>query len=80
MVDIEINLDKTETMVIRPSKEKSLMVEPLKFGLNKQILKLLDLSTCTQYLGVWVKADGKNEIVLKIIGSDIETVYVANHK
>ncbi|KAG9299076.1 hypothetical protein G9A89_020389 [Geosiphon pyriformis] len=49
MVDIEINLDKTETMVVRPSKRKSLLM--------------------------WIRADKKNETVLKIIGSDIETVY-----
>ncbi|KAG9299080.1 hypothetical protein G9A89_020393 [Geosiphon pyriformis] len=72
MVDIEINLNKTETMMVRPSKGKSLMIEPLKFGPNKQILKLLDPSTCTQYLGVWIRADGKNDTVLKMIGSDIE--------
>ncbi|KAG9300845.1 hypothetical protein G9A89_004475 [Geosiphon pyriformis] len=72
MVDIEINLGKTETIVVRPSKERSLMVKPLKFGPDKQILKLLDPSTCTQYLGVWIRADGKNETVLKMIGSDIE--------
>ncbi|KAG9288430.1 hypothetical protein G9A89_015636 [Geosiphon pyriformis] len=74
MVDIKINLDKTETMVVRPSKKRSSMVEPLKFGPDKQILKLLDSSTCTQYLGVWIRADGKNETVLKMIGSDIEAV------
>ncbi|KAG9292558.1 hypothetical protein G9A89_006929 [Geosiphon pyriformis] len=74
MVDIEINLDKTETMVVRLFKGRSLMVEPLKFGPDKQILKLLDSFTCTQYLGVWIRADDKNETVLKIIGSDIEAV------
>ncbi|KAG9297658.1 hypothetical protein G9A89_011173 [Geosiphon pyriformis] len=45
MVDIEINLDKTETIVIQLSKRKSVLVEPLKFGLNKQTLRLLDPST-----------------------------------
>ncbi|KAG9292560.1 hypothetical protein G9A89_006931 [Geosiphon pyriformis] len=74
MVDIEINLDKTETIVIKPSKKKSVLVEPLKFGPNKQILRLLDLSTCIQYLGVWIQADRKNETVLKMIRSDIEAV------
>ncbi|KAG9306110.1 hypothetical protein G9A89_016014 [Geosiphon pyriformis] len=72
MVDIEINLDKTETMVVRLSKGKLLMVEPLKFGPDKQILKLLDPSTCIRYLGVWIRADRKNETILKMIGSDIE--------
>ncbi|KAG9292535.1 hypothetical protein G9A89_006906 [Geosiphon pyriformis] len=74
MVDIEINLDKTETIVVRSSKKKSVTVEPLKFGPNKQTLKLLDLSTCTRYLGVWIRADEKNKTVLKMIGSDIEAV------
>ncbi|KAG9298277.1 hypothetical protein G9A89_002765 [Geosiphon pyriformis] len=74
MVDIEINLDKTETMVIRPSKRKSVLVEPLKFGPNKQTLRLLDPFTCIQYLGVWIRADGKNETVLNMIGSDIKAV------
>ncbi|KAG9298699.1 hypothetical protein G9A89_012767 [Geosiphon pyriformis] len=74
MMDIEINLDKTETMVVRPSKGRSSMVEPLKFGPDKQILKLLDPSTCTQYLEVWIRADGKNETVLKMIGSNIKAV------
>ncbi|KAG9290710.1 hypothetical protein G9A89_011673 [Geosiphon pyriformis] len=61
-------------MVVRPSKGRSLMVEPLKFGPDKQILKLLDTSTYTRYLGVWIRADGKNETVLKMIGSDIEAM------
>ncbi|KAG9288328.1 hypothetical protein G9A89_021359 [Geosiphon pyriformis] len=74
MVDIEVNLDKTETIVVKPSKGRLLMVEQLKFGPNKQILKLLDPFTCTQYLGVWIRADGKNKTVLKMIGSDIEAI------
>ncbi|KAG9297411.1 hypothetical protein G9A89_009495 [Geosiphon pyriformis] len=72
MVDIEINLDKTEIIVVRSSKKKSVAVEPLIFGSNKQPLKLLDPSTCTRYLGVWIRANGKNETVLKMIGSDIK--------
>ncbi|KAG9299309.1 hypothetical protein G9A89_013957 [Geosiphon pyriformis] len=75
IVDIEINLDKTETIVVKPFKRKFLLVEPLKFGPNKQSLKLLDPSIYTQYLGVWIRADGKNKIVLKMIRSDIEAVY-----
>ncbi|KAG9289399.1 hypothetical protein G9A89_007960 [Geosiphon pyriformis] len=46
MVDIEINLDKTETMVVRLSKKKLVLI----------------------------RADGKNETMLKMIGSDIKAV------
>ncbi|KAG9302193.1 hypothetical protein G9A89_020627 [Geosiphon pyriformis] len=35
IIDIEINLDKTKTMVIRLSKKKSVLVEPLKFANRK---------------------------------------------
>ena len=73
IVDIEINLDKTE--IIRISKKNQTYKSELILQNNKGQIKILALHQSARYLGVWIRSDGKSNTVINMIENELKLIY-----
>ena len=71
MTDIEINYDKTEIIKIIPNNIYSELYLNIN---NNNKIRILPPDTSARYLGIWLRADGKSDTILKMTTNELKRI------